>query len=314
MEIIMYYIGIDIGGTSVKAGIVDECGNIKIKKSHPTVSADGVVKLLQKMTKELFSESGITLSQITAVGMGIPGLIDEKSGVVKYANNLAIDNLAIVDEYRKEINLPTYIANDADAAALGEAEFGSGRGMKNIIFVTLGTGVGTGITTSGHLLAGCEGGHIVIEMNGRPCTCGNRGCWECYASATALKKMTLEEAEKHPESLLASIVRESGNASAKTPFDAARGGDAVGAELVERYLSYVAEGIVSLANIFSPECVLIGGGVSNEEPKYFKIVEDKVNQKIYASSHKPRLIVRPASLKNDAGILGAAALALSASK
>ncbi len=308
----MYYIGIDIGGTNLKGGIVDFEGNIIAKKSYPTHTSETLVAELVELTNDLLKTAGLTVKDITSVGMGIPGFVDVEAGVVKYSNNLKMLNLSVVKEYREKIDVPTFIANDADVAALGESLFGSGKGIKNIIFITLGTGVGTGITVSGKLLAGTEGGHIQIKLDGKPCTCGNTGCFECYASANALKAMTEETAEQHPDSILAKLVREQG-VSGKTAFDGDRLGDPVSHELVDRYLSYVATGIVSLANIFSPECVLIGGGVSNEEPKYFDIVAKKVNEGIYAHEHKEWLPVKPASLKNDAGILGAASLAISCS-
>ncbi len=305
----MYYIGIDIGGTNLKAGIIDKDGNIIKKGSTKTSEANTLITDLAALCSELLEESNLSLSDIRAAGIGIPGMVDDKNGLVIYSNNLVMKNLSIVKELNKHMNIPIYIANDADVAALGEARFGSGKGKKNILFLTLGTGVGTGIIINGELLAGSEGGHIAIEQDGIVCTCGRVGCWECYASASALKRMTVETAKENPDSLIAKVIADS-DVSAKTAFECARRDDPVAIALVDKYLEYVATGITSLSNVFLPECVLIGGGVSNEQPHYFQMVEEKVNKSIYGFAYRNKIPVMPAALKNDAGILGAAALAI----
>ncbi len=309
----MYYIGIDVGGTSIKSCLADGEGKILAKASRHTRGSDRLVGDVYSLCGELISAAGLLEDDIKAVGMGIPGTVDATTGTVKYSNNLEMENLSIVSEFRGLFDVPTYIANDADAAALGEFCFGSCRGMKNMVFITLGTGVGTGIILDGRLLHGSEGGHMVIEVGGERCTCGGRGCLECYASATALKRMTKKQVEKDPSGRLAAAVK-AGGISAKTAFDCAKAGDEASAKLVDEYLSYVSVGIVGLANIFNPDCVLIGGGISNESAEYFKTVENKVKASLFGSAYRKPLTVAPSSLKNDAGVLGAVALAMSSPK
>lgn len=307
----MYYIGIDIGGTSIKSCIADDLGNILAKASRPTKTFEYLVGDIVSMCNELLEATSLTASDIKAAGIGVPGMVDAESGVITYANNLKMENLPIVEEFNEFFNILAYIANDADAAALGELCFGSGKGKKNIVFVTLGTGVGTGIILDGKLIHGSEGGHMIIETDGELCSCGNRGCFECYASATAMKRLTKKHIEENPDGMLAELVKEKG-ISAKPAFDCAKAGDEKSIELVEKYLDYIATGVANLANIFCPECVLIGGGISNESPEYFAKVESKANQKVFGSAYRTPISVVPASLKNDAGMLGAVALAMSA--
>lgn len=183
------------------------------------------------------------------------------------------------------------------------------------MFVTLGTGVGTGIIVNGVLLegkggAGAEGGHTCLKIGGEPCSCGKRGCWEAYASATALIRQTTRAMEKNPSSLMHKFAAEEGKVSGKTAFLAAKAGDKAGQAVVDAYVKYVAEGIISMVNLFRPDCVLIGGGVSNEGDYFMKRVQRRVNRFSYGGKRNPRVEVRKAELKNDAGILGAVALCL----
>lgn len=314
----MYYIGIDIGGMTIKGGLIDENGKIYAKKAVATLPErhySEIIKDIASLTEDLVKEVGITVDDIVAVGMGIPGTINSKTGVITYANNINFEKVPIVKEYNKYIQKPTYIGNDANIAALGEARFGSGKGSKDVCFVTLGTGIGTGIIVDGVLLegklgAGAEGGHMTIKINGEPCSCGKRGCWEAYASATALIRQTKQAIDKNPDSLMVKFAQKEGKVSGKTAFQAAKMGDKAGKIVVDRYIKYVAEGVINLVNLFRPDYVLIGGGISNEGDYLMERIQRRVNRMSYGGHRNPRVQVKKAELLNDAGILGAVALCL----
>jgi len=314
-----HYLGIDVGGTSVKCGVVTADGRILVKDAFPTPSdAADIPVQAAALCRTLLEKCSLTEGDIAAVGVGLPGTVDAGAGIIRYANNVHMRDLPFVRLFCKQMDLPTYIGNDANAAVLGEVCFGAARGLSSAVLVTLGTGVGTGIVINGRLLegeggAGAEGGHICLVYNGERCSCGRRGCFEAYASATALKRQTAAAAEAHPESLLAADVKQNG-ISGKTAFACDRAGDPVAHAVVERYLSYVAAGITDLVNIFRPQIVLIGGGISNEQEGCFDMVSALVNRDCYGSEIQSVPIpVRPAALKNDAGILGAVGIAMSAS-
>ncbi len=314
----MYYIGIDVGGMSIKGGLVDENGVVYAKKSIVTnanAHYSEIVKDIAGLCEALVAEKGLTVKDVTAVGMGIPGTINSKTGVITYANNINFEKVPIVKEFRKHIDVPTFIGNDANVAALGEQRFGAGKGYKDVVVVTLGTGIGTGIVVDGKLMegkmgAGAEGGHIGIKIGGEMCSCGKRGCWEAYASASALIRQTKRAIDKHPESLMVKFAEEEGKVSGKTAFLAAREDDAVGKAVVNAYIRYVAEGIISHVNLFRPDVVLIGGGISNEGDYLMERIQRRVNRYAYGGHRNPRVLVRKAELKNDAGMLGAVALCL----
>ena len=314
----MYYIGIDVGGMSIKAGIVDETGKLYIKDSVPTLPErhySEIVADMAALCKKIAADLGIAIGEIVGVGMGIPGTINSKAGVITYSNNINFEKVPVVKEFQKYINCPVYINNDANAAALGEAKFGSGKGSRDVVFVTLGTGVGTGIITEGILLegkmgAGAEGGHIALKMGGELCSCGKRGCWEAYASASALIRQTRKAMESHPDSLMNEEAAKEGKVSGRTAFLAARAGDAAGLAVVNRYVKYVAEGLINLVNIFRPEALLIGGGVSNEGEYFIRKLQSRVTRFSYGGKRNPYVKVLKAELMNDAGLLGAVALCL----
>ncbi len=315
----MYYIGIDFGGTNIKAGIVDVNGNILIQGSVKTFSKrpyQEIIKDMGELCISLVNKAGLKITDIHSVGIGSPGSIDSRNGIVKYANNLKWHNVPIVAELKHYIDLPVFISNDANCAALGEALFGSGKGMKNIIFLTLGTGVGGGIIIDGKLFeggdpAGAECGHLVIKMGGRKCTCGRRGCLEAYASATALVRSTKHAMKTNPDSLMWKYVNGNlKNVDGRTSFECAKMGDAAAKKVVDFYETCLAEGIASFINIFRPEVVLIGGGVCAQGDYLIKPLQQKVDNMYYGGDINPTVPIKVATLKNDAGILGAAALCL----
>lgn len=314
----MYYIGIDIGGMTIKGGIVDEKGKIFVKdavETKPEREYPAIVADIAALCDTLCKKAGIEKSDISAVGMGIPGTINGKTGVITYSNNINFEKVPIVNEFRKYYNIPTFIGNDANCAALGEVTFGEHRGFKDAILITLGTGVGSGIIIDGKMLvgkngAGAEGGHIGLRIGGELCSCGRRGCWEAYASATGLIRLTERVMAKYPDSLMHEIAEKEGKVSGRTAFDAARMDDKAGLAVVKHYTRYVAEGLVSLVNIFRPEVIFIGGGISNEGQIFFDKLQRYVTHYSYGGTRNPRVKIIKASLKNDAGILGAAALCL----
>ena len=313
----MIYAGVDVGGMSIKCGLVTEKGEILIKDSFKTqknITCEGMAKQTSEFLFALAKKAGVTPEEIAAVGMGIPGTVDASKGMIVYSNNIKLEHAPIVRDMKAYFSCPVFVDNDANAAALGEVVFGAAKGLSDVVLVTLGTGVGTGIVVNGKIItgkggAGAEGGHVVIRMGGEPCTCGNRGCFEAYASASALLRQTARQVERHPDSLLASLWKEKGE-SGIVPFEAAKAGDKVGTKVVRDYVNYTACGLAGLVNIFRPDVVLIGGGISNQGDYFIKKVSRRLNGIVFGKGLNPRVKVKAAMLKNDAGLLGAVALAV----
>lgn len=319
----MYYIGIDVGGMSIKAGVADINGNVLHKTTivtrgnydaEYTISND-----IHKLIVKLLDEANIPEEKIAAVGIGQAGSIDSERGIINYWNNIPMKNVHVVEKLKKWHKMPVFIDNDANVAALGECVFGAAKGLRNVMLVTLGTGVGSGIIIDGKIYrgeygAGAEAGHMRIVMNGEPCTCGGRGCWEAYASVSALIRQTKAAMEKHPESTMCSIAAEMGEVNGITSFKAARAGDKAALEVVARYIEYVGTGLVSLQNIFRPQIFLIGGGISKEGEFLTDPLEKFVQDGMFDKETGDPVKIRPAALHNDAGILGAAALAIESVK
>lgn len=319
----MYRIGVDLGGTNIAAGLVDE--NYKIVKKmsvHTNASegADGIVADIAKLCLKLCSEQGIEISEIDAIGVASPGVANHTDGYVEYCNNLPFRKYPICAKLSEATGVESvHVENDANAAAWGEAIAGAAKGTKNSVMITLGTGVGGGIIIDGKVYsgfnyAGAELGHIVIEYNGRPCSCGRRGCWERYSSATALiamTKETLDEYNKHGvNTIMADLAAEKGKVTGRTAFDAMRRGDNAGREVVETYLKYLACGLANVINIFQPEVVSIGGGISNEGDTLIDMLAPLVTPQQYGNGFVKTPELRIAKLGNDAGIIGAAYLGM----
>lgn len=312
------FIGIDIGGTNIKAGIVDESGRIVVKTSAETdfkKPYPEFVKDIYNICVGLTKKAGLSTADISGVGIGCPGTIWGDKGVIVYSNNLELENIPFVAEFKKNWDIPCAISNDANCAALGEATFGSGRGYENSIFITLGTGVGTGIVLNGKIWegahgAGAEGGHSVIVVDGEQCTCGRKGCWEAYASATGLIRETKRLMAENKDTLLHEAAKKQGKISARTSFDAAKQGDAAAKTLVNRYVEYVATGIVNLINFIRPDVIMIGGGVSNEGQYFIDMLQEYADKYNFGGSLNPSVPIKRAELLNDAGLVGAATLAM----
>ena len=319
----MYRIGIDLGGTNIAAGLVNENYQIVRKDSVPTNAQRDpalIVDDIAMLCKKICEEQGIALSDIEAIGIASPGIANHDDGVVEYANNLPFRQFPICAMLRERTGIKNvHVENDANAAAWGEAVAGAAKGTKKSVMITLGTGVGGGIIIDGKVFsgfnfAGGELGHTVIEKDGVPCSCGRKGCWEAYSSATALIRMTREKMEEcraaGRETLIEKLVAEKGKVSGKTAFDAMRAGDEAGREVVDKYLSYLAVGLGNMINIFQPEVISLGGGVSNERENLLKPLIPLIRKEQYGGDLVPLTKICIAELGNDAGIIGAAFLGL----
>lgn len=319
----MNLIGIDLGGTNIAVGLVDENGNILKKVSTPTLATRPSEQILDDMAKCCFDvcrEAGINISDVDFCGIASPGLCDSIRGVVERSNNLPFNGYPMVEELKKRTGIKNIrVENDANAAAKGEAEVGAAKGYNTSVMITLGTGVGGGIIIdhkvySGFNFAGAELGHMVIVKDGYPCTCGRHGCFEAYCSATALARITREKMEKHPESVMWEICsHDASKVNGRTAFDAMRRGDKWGCEVVDEYIGFLACGVANLINIFQPQVFSIGGGISNERDTLLLPLIEKVKDEIYtATTGVPSTKICIAQLRNDAGIVGAAMLGVNA--
>ncbi len=311
----MRYIGIDFGGTNISAGLVDEDGVILTKATTPTMNGrpyEDIFDDIKMLCDKVMEDAGEDISNVGYIGIGIPGSIDRKKGTLKYANNLSFSDINIVEEMQKRVALPVYIENDANCAAIGENICGASKGENSVIYITIGTGVGVGIILNGKLFNGTfggggEAGHMVIVANGEKCTCGRYGCWEAYASASALTREGRMAAAKYPNGEIYRL--SDGNIkliTAKMVFDAADNGDETAMEIIDDFVKYVAIGVVNLINIFQPEAVVIGGGVCAQGDKLTEPLKKICAEKVYGGELKTRISI--ASLGNDAGIIGAALL------
>lgn len=311
-----HYFGIDLGGTFIKGAIIDESGKIVIKSKAPTEcekGADAVVENIAALCRELLIKSGMKKEDISAIGMGVPGMIDSERGFVVTSNNLGWREFPIAEKLSRLTGLPVKTANDANVAALGEMKFGFGGVYKNIILLTLGTGVGGGIVIDGKLVegnrgAGAELGHTVIEFGGEPCTCGRRGCLEAYASATAIIRDTKRAMEAHKDSKLWEI-GSTDAVNGKTAFDY-YGTDEYAKAVVDSYIAHLACGITNMANIFRPDAIVLGGGVCAQGDTLLLPLQKLVDENLFGRDLGPSVKVLTAKLENDAGCLGAAALVM----
>ena len=311
-----YYVGIDLGGTFIKGGIVNGQGEILVQDKTPTESekgADGVANNIANLAKNLIEKAGLTVAEVQGLGMGVPGMIDSGKGEVVFSNNLAWEHFFIGDAVSALTGLPVKIANDANVATLGEVKFGAAKGYQHAVMLTLGTGVGGGIVLNGKLYegnhgAGAELGHSVIAMGGEQCTCGRKGCLEAYASATALIRETKRAMEKNKESKLWEVGSLE-SVTGKTAFDYAPV-DAAAQEVVTNYVEALGAGIVNFANVFRPEIVLLGGGVCAQGENLLKPLKAVLKRDLFAGDRGPQVELKIAELGNSAGLLGAAALFL----
>jgi len=314
-----YYIGIDLGGTNIVAGVVDENYKIISKASTKTnlprpekeIAAD-----MARVSVQAVKEAGLDMNQIEWVGIGTPGIANSEKGIIEYSCNLGFDNTPMVDYIKEYIDKPVFIENDANAAAYGEYVAGAAKGAKNAVCITLGTGVGGGIIIDGRIysgsnFAGAEIGHTVIEVDGPECACGRRGCFEVFSSATGLIRMTKEAMDNDKDTLMHKITAErNGKVTARTSFDAMSMGDKTAKAVVDKFIKYLAAGITNTINIFQPDILCIGGGVCNEGDPLLLPVRALVKKEVYTRNSPKNTEIVIAKLGNDAGIIGAAFLGM----
>lgn len=312
----MYKIGVDLGGTNIAVGVIDSdykiIGTGKAKTNIPR-PAEEIFDDIVKCIYAACEDAKINISDVESIGIGTPGSCDKENGVILYANNLYFDHVPAVKLINDKIpGVKVYIENDANCAALGEALAGSGKGKKSFIAITLGTGVGGGVILDGKVLAGCndaggELGHISIKFDGEQCNCGRVGCFERYASATALVNQTKAAMEAHKDSKMWELCGgDIGNAGGRTAFDAMRAGDKYGKEVVDNYIKYIAIGTTDIVNIFQPEMICFGGGICNEGETLLAPLREYVAKWRYSKMQEKQTEICRATLGNDAGIIGAA--------
>ena len=313
----MYRIGVDLGGTNIATGVVDENNKIigrgKVKTRAPR-PAEAIFDSIKEAVDMAVVNAGINYDEIISVGIGTPGSVNKDTGAIEFSNNLKFHNVPAKAMLEERLKKPVYLENDANAAALGEAVAGCGNGVKNFVAVTLGTGVGSGIIIDGKIYRGsnfCGGemGHMVINVDGIPCNCGRKGCWEKYASATALVSQAVEAMQGNKESLLwQTCDGDLNKVEGKTIFEALDMGDATAKAVVDRYLYYVAIGLANVINALQPESVCIGGGISGQGEKILQPIRELVKAERYSVYADKQAAILPAALGNDAGIIGAALL------
>lgn len=311
-----YYVGIDLGGTNIVAGVVDEDYNIVAKASTKTNCPRPEKEIaddMAKMALQAVKNANLTIDDIEWIGIGTPGIANSSTGVIERANNLGFFNTPMVKYISESIDKPVFIENDANAAAYGEYVAGAAKGAKNAVCITLGTGVGGGIIVDGKIyagsnFAGAEIGHTVIQVDGAQCSCGRKGCFEAYSSATGLIRMSKEAMAQFPESIMNKMAEEKGKVTARTSFDAMRAGDKAAKDVVDTYIKYLAAGITNTINIFQPDVLCIGGGVCNEGDPLLLPVKALVEKEDFANKSEKRTEIVIAKLGNDAGIIGAAFL------
>ena len=311
----MIAIGIDIGGMSIKGAAVDSNGRVYEKFSMPFIKGEPgeeTIRKLAETVKEYIAANGLE-NKIAGIGLGSPGTLDIKNGVVNYANNLGWENLHVADIFHEILPYPVRLTNDANAASLGEAKYGAGKSYDSIIMLTLGTGVGGGIIINGKLYEGNEGkgaelGHSVIVVDGEQCTCGRKGCLETYASATALIRETKKAMHSNRRSLMWKVCPDIDLVGGKVPFEAAKQGDKTAIDVLDNYIKYLGEGILNFCNIFRPNVIVLSGGIANAGDYLFDRVNKYIKDRNYGYKMTPEVKVVPAELGYDSGKIGAAAL------
>ncbi len=312
-----YKIGVDLGGTSIKIGIVDNNNTIIQHNSCKTLANrhySEIIKDMINLIHQTLKKAKLTIDDCSVIGIGSPGAIDTEKGEVVFAGNFkGFTNIPLVKEIKDEFKIPVFLENDANCAALGEFVAGAAKNIKSGGLFTLGTGLGSGIIYDGKILktrpGGLEYGHTTLVKDGESCTCGRNGCVEAYCSATALIKFAKRAASQNKDSLLFKLCNHDiDNMDAKTPFDAMKRGDEVAKKIVDEYIENLACALTDFSNILNPEVILIGGGLSVQG----RVLTDPINEYIqkygFASNQLDVATVKIATLGNDAGIIGAANL------
>lgn len=315
----MYTVGVDLGGTNIVAGVINE-DHVIISKAQTKTNIprgkDEILADISMVAKLALEKTDVTNDQVRYIGIGTPGGVNGNDGIVEFSNNLRFNNVHMAEEVQKLSGFKVFIENDANCAALGEQIAGSGKGASSFVAVTLGTGIGGGIVVDGKLLTGINGtageiGHMAIVADGLKCSCGRSGCFEKYASATALITQTKNAVSGDVEkrSIIWNLIGDDlNNINGKTAFDAMDKGDEIGKRVVETFINYLACGITNIVNLFQPEILCIGGGLCNQGDSLIEPLKEIVYKDRYSIySSKQTKIVR-ATLGNDAGIIGAGSI------
>ncbi|MBQ8136837.1 MAG: ROK family glucokinase [Clostridia bacterium] len=311
----MVYAGIDLGGTNIKVGIVDENGTILGESSKPTLVGRPFEDIAHDMIlciMNSLNQCGKSESELESIGIGIPGIADPKTGMIVFCPNLGWRDIALREELQKYIKKPVYIDNDATVAGYAESVSGVSRGCSSSVFLTLGTGLGGGIVINGKPWNGSHGvgselGHMTLAVDGVPCTCGNNGCAERYCSATAIIRMAKQSCLAYPDSMIVKLAGSIEDISARHVFDAAKAQDEVAMRIFDRYTDYLAMMVNNVCAFLDPDMVILGGGVSHAGAFLLEAVQKKLMRyRLYKSLPAARLEL--AQLGNEAGIIGAALL------
>lgn len=312
----MVYIGMDVGGTGIQIGVVDESGHILEKGAINTridLPVEEQIAQMAACALDTLRRSGHTLEEVASIGAGVPGIVDPVTNRVPFCTNLKWHDVAFAEILGRQIDKPIFVGNDATVAGLAENVAGISAGTQSSVFITLGTGVGGGIVLDGKVWNGFHGvgseiGHMILELDGEPCTCGNYGCLERYCSATAVIRMARELVARHPESLIMQVVEnDPAKINAKIVFDAAREGDAVAVKVFRRYVRYLSQAIANIINFLDPEMIVLGGGVSKAGAFLLDAVRAEVPKYLLYKT-MPYARIEIATLGPDAGIIGAAML------
>ncbi|MBR4377795.1 MAG: ROK family protein [Bacilli bacterium] len=310
----MAILGIDIGGTSIKGGLVYRYGQVDKLFSLPIdkeLSQEEQIEALIKKIKETYNDN-----EFEGIGLGIPGAIDNTLGVVMYSNNLKWENLPIGRMLKHSFpGKKVAMTNDANAAALGEAKFGSAKNEQDVVMITLGTGIGSGIIINGKLYEGNHGrgaelGHQVLVLDGIPCTCGRKGCFEMYASATALVRQANEAIKENPECKLALIAKNGEEVNGKLIFETAKAGCTTAQKVVDNYIKYLGEGLINICNVFRPSSIVLSGGIANQGDYLLNKLVAYLEKEHYGYLPEVKVEIKIASLGYNSGIIGAATLLL----
>lgn len=311
-----YYLGIDLGGTNIAVGVLDENYQFVAKHSVPTLrqrEASEIVRDMADAAKTALGMADLKQEEIEWVGIGAPSTINPIKKNIIFANNLRWKDYDLISAFREHFDAPVFLANDADCAALGEALAGEAKAYDSSVLITLGTGIGGGVILNKKIYSGgngfgCEPGHTTIKYDGELCSCGRRGCLEAYASVTALIRDTIRAMAGDPGSVMHALCEhDMRKVNGRTAFDAARQGDATARQVVDNYINYLAVGIANFSIFFRPQAFIIGGGISNEGDYLLEPLRRRVKElDLYSEKIVPQPAILKASLGNDAGIIGAA--------
>lgn len=312
------YLGIDIGGTTIKIGLISEKFKLISKQTIDTrakfESSEKIVSRMMDTCRSLLVDHNYTFEDVIVIGIGAPGTLINRTGLYTFAGNLPFDNYPLRNKVQEYYSGQVFLGNDANMAALAESRIGAGQGAANTVMITLGTGIGSGVIIkdriySGFNEAGAEIGHMVIKMDGEYCTCGRNGCWEAYIAAPALIRQTKQAIAEHPNSILAQVAQQENRVSGKTVFSAFDQGCPIADKVFKRYAYYLQIGMANVINSFMPEIIILGGGISNEGDRLIDSFQDSTLDEAFLFGDVARPLFRIATLGNDAGMLGAALFA-----